>query len=114
MALSEAKKAREEELRRIFDGIDGDAKSAVARLIDETIFLENQLDDLRRLPMIRVHPSDPYMQKVTPAAKLYKEYLQQYTNCIKVLLGVLGDGAQEEESPLRQWLEAKKKQYETR
>lgn len=114
MALNGAEKERAEELRHIFAGIDEDSKVAVSRLIDETIFLENQLDDLRRLPMIRVHPDDPYRQKTTPAAKLYKEYLQQYTNNIKALLGVLGKGAQEEESPLRQWLEAKKKQYETR
>ena len=114
MALNGTQNERAEELRGIFDGIDGDTKAAVSRLVDETIFLESQLDDLRRLPMILVHPDDPSRQKVTPAAKLYKEYLQQYTNNIKALLGVLGKGVQEEESPLRQWLEAKKKQYETR
>lgn len=114
MALNGPEKTRAEELRGIFAGIDGDTKAAVSRLVDETIYLENRLDEVRRLPMILVHPDDPSRQKVTPAAKLYKEYLQQYTNNIKALLGVLGKGAQEEESPLRQWLEAKKQQYETR
>lgn len=114
MALNGTEKTRAEELRGIFAGIDSDTKAAVARLVDETIFLEGQLDELRKLPLIIVHPDDTRRQKVTPAAKLYKEYLQQYTNNIKALLGVLGKGAQEEESPLRQWLEAKKKQYEAR
>ena len=37
-------------------------------------------------------------------------YIQQYTNCIKVLAGVLHKEAPEEESPLRQWLEERRKQ----
>ena len=114
MAQKGDKNARAEELRGIFAGIDDDAQGVVSRLIEETISLESKLDEVRDLPMIRVHPNDPYLQKVTPAAKLYKEYLQQYTNNVKALLGVLGKNAPEEESPLRQWLNDRKKQYETR
>lgn len=73
-------------------------------LIDEVIYLEEQLDQLRLLPKIKVHPDDPSKQKPTPAAKLYKEYLQQYTNVIKILLRATGADESEDESPLREWM----------
>ena len=57
-------------------------------------------------PMIKVDPNDPTRQKATPAAKLYKEFLQQYTNCVKVVAHAVGDDGTEEESPLRAWIKA--------
>jgi hypothetical protein len=73
-------------------------------LIEEMVYLEGELDALRALPKIKVHPKDPSKQKPTPAAKLYKEFLQQYNNCIKILLGVLGKIESTETSPLREYL----------
>ena len=77
--------------------------STLEPLVDEIVYLEGELDRLRKLPKIRVHPADPTKQKATPAAKLYKEFLQQYTNCIKVLIKATGIEEVEEESPLRKW-----------
>ena len=57
----------------------------------------------RYLPQIKVDPENPERQKATPAAKLYKETLQQYTNVIKVLAHCTGQDADSEESPLRKW-----------
>lgn len=68
------------------------------------LYLEDQLDELRELPKIKVHPSDPTKQKTTPAAKLYKEYLQQYTNIVRILMKATGIDENEEESPLRRWM----------
>ena len=76
-------------------------------LIDEVVYLEGQLDYLRDLPKIKVHPTDPTKQKSTPAAKLYKEMLQQYTNIIRILIRATEGDESEEESPLRQWLKAR-------
>lgn len=73
-------------------------------LIDEVVYLEEQLDYFRDLPKIRVHPKDPMKQKQTPAARLYKEYLQQYVNVIKVLQRAIGVDESEDESPLREWM----------
>lgn len=73
-------------------------------LITEMLYLEDQLDELRELPKIKVHPSDPTKQKTTPAAKLYKEYLQQYTNIVRILMKATGIDENEEESPLRRWM----------
>ena len=73
-------------------------------LIKQMVFLEEQLERLRTLPMIRVCPTDNTKQKTTPAAKLYREYLQQYTNVVKVFLSVTtNEEGDNEESPLRAW-----------
>lgn len=73
-------------------------------LVTEMVYLEEQLDELRDLPKIKVHPDDPTKQKTTPAAKLYKEYLQQYTNIVRILMKATGVDESEEESPLRRWV----------
>lgn len=98
---------RKEELTHIFEQIE-DTKDVIMPMIDDVVFLEEQLQALRKLPFIRVNPKDPALQKPTPAAKQYKELLQQYNNCIKILTGVLRKDAPEEESPLREYLKSRK------
>lgn len=73
-------------------------------LVTEMVYLEDQLDELRELPKIKVHPEDKTKQKTTPAAKLYKEYLQQYTNIVRILMKATGADETEEDSPLRKWM----------
>lgn len=73
-------------------------------LVNDMVYLEGQLEYLQTLPKIRIHPDDPSKQKATPAAKLYKELLQQYTNIVKVMLRATGSEEIEEESPLRKWM----------
>ena len=73
-------------------------------LINEMVYLEDQLDELRELPKIKVHPTDKTKQKTTPAAKLYKEYLQQYTNIVRILMKATGTDEADEDSPLRKWI----------
>ena len=81
-----------------------DDERLIVPLIDEFLFLEQQLTALKKLPFIKVHPSNPELQKVTPAAKQYKELLQQYTNIIKVLDKNNCDDSDSDESPLRTWV----------
>lgn len=73
-------------------------------LVSDMVYLEEQLEYLQTLPKIRIHPNDPSKQKATPAAKLYKELLQQYTNIVKVMLRATGSEEIEEDSPLRKWM----------
>ena len=98
---------RKEELLKVFDQIE-DTKDIILPMIDDVVFLEEQLQALRKLPFIRVNPDNPAQQKPTAAAKQYKELLQQYNNCVKILTGVLRRDAPEEESPLREFLKARK------
>ena len=102
---------RKEELLQIFDQVE-DTKGIILPMIDDVVFLEKQLKDLRQLPFIRVNPKDRTLQKPTPAAKQYKELLQQYNNCIKILTGILRKDTPEEESPLRAFLTARKGQLQ--
>ena len=93
---------RKEQLLKI---IGSENETKAGQLVDEIIFIEEQLVSLKKLPFIKVHPSDPSRQKTTPAAKQYKELLQQYNNSLRLLFKLSGDlGETEEESPLRKWV----------
>lgn len=98
---------RKQELLNIFAAVE-DTKGIIIPMIDDVVFIEQQLQDLRRLPFIKVHPDYPEIQKPTAAAKQYKELLQQYNNCIKILIGIVRKDAPEEVSPLRAYLESRK------
>lgn len=98
---------RKKELMSIVESIDNNTKIILLPLIDEILFIEEQLVELKKLPFIKVHPKNPDMQKATPAAKQYKELLQQYTNAIKVLSRATGTDESDEESPLRKWTRAR-------
>lgn len=80
----------------------------VKSVIDDVVFLEDKLTELKKLPFIQVHPQDASRQRSTPASKQYKEFLQQYINCIKMIEYVIYkdkrlEGDEAEESPLRAW-----------
>jgi len=94
---------KEELLKYINDSNVG----TLAPLIDKMLFLEGQLEGLERLPMIKVNPNNPQQQKATPAAKLYREFLQQYTNVVKVISRAVDSDDDDEESPLRKWVKSR-------
>lgn len=102
---------RYEELIKI---VPDDSIDLVKNTIEEIVFIETQLVELRKLPFIKVHPDYPELQKSTPAAKMYKELLQQYNNCVKLVEAVIYrdkklDQEEAEESPLRKWFNDHKK-----
>jgi len=80
---------RRDKLEKIFENVDENQRALVAPLIDEVIFLENRMRELRNEPFIRYHPKDRSMQKTTAAAKQYKECSQSYMNAIRILSGIL-------------------------
>lgn len=97
--------SRKSELIKIVKrtGTDNDIKAG--QLIDEIVFIEEQLVALKKLPFINVNPKNPMQQKATPASKQYKELLQQYNNSLRLLFRLSGDmGETDEESPLRRWI----------
>lgn len=90
---------------------DGSQDELKARqLIDELVFLEQRMTELKQYPFIAVNPKNPAQQKPTAASRQYKEFLQQYNNSLRLLLRITGDigGDSEEESPLRVWLRSRK------
>lgn len=95
----------------ILEIVPSESVTLVTEVIDEIIFLEKKLSSLKKLPFIEVNINNPMKQRNTPAAKLYKEFLQQYINCIKAVENVIYrdkklDGDEIEESPLRKWFNA--------
>lgn len=80
---------RRDKLNEIFAGVDDDQRELVSRLLDEVVFLEERMTELRELPFVHVHPQNPAMQKTTAAAKLYKECSQSYMNAIRILSSLL-------------------------
>ena len=77
------------------------------KLVGEYVHLEQRMDELLRLPQIKVHPDDPSLQKATPAHKQYKELLQQYTNIAKILGRLTGTDDEDDDSPLRAWAKSR-------
>lgn len=97
--------SRKDELLKI---VPEESLELVKSVIDDVIFLEERLTELKKLPFIEVNPKNPMKQRSTPASKLYKEFLQQYINCIKMIEYIIYkekrlEGEELEESPLRKW-----------
>lgn len=82
---------------------DDATRSLMEPLVDDIIFLEKTLYSLKKMPFIRVSDKDPNRQKTTPAAKQYKELLQQYNNSLKVLRSVMNKADDGDDSELRKW-----------
>lgn len=98
------REAREKELLELAASAGGEDKAR--QLCEDLAFLEEQLQTLKKLPFLKIDKNDPSKQKSTPAAKQYKELLQQYNNALKLLCKICGDfdDTDEDDSPLRQWL----------
>lgn len=92
---------RKENLIKALEGAD---LVLIQNVVDEVIFVEKQLQELKKLPLIKVNPENSLQQKATPAAKQYKEFLQQYNNLIKLLYSISGQKENDEESHLRKWV----------
>lgn len=85
-----------------------DSVELVKSVVEDVVFLEERLTELKALPFIEINPKNPVKQRSTPASKLYKEFLQQYINCIKMIESIIYrdkrlEGDEAEESPLRKW-----------
>ena len=68
----------------------------LGEMVDEVIFIE-------KLPFIKVHPSNPQLQKSTPAAGLYIKLNAQYNSALRTLASLSGQSDSSEDSPLRKW-----------
>lgn len=80
---------RRKQLDSIFENIDPAEKTLIDSLLDEVTYLEERMTELKAMPFIYVHPSNPAKQKSTPAAKQYKECSQSYMNAIRILCNIL-------------------------
>ena len=98
---------RLDELNAIVDTIDGEKAGLLRPVVENIVYMESRLTELRALPQIRIDKNNPARQQATPAAKLYKETMQGYTNAVKILLTALyrsdSNGADELLNKLREF-----------
>ena len=103
------KNERKDELLSIINksGSQNDIKAK--RLVEEVIFLEEQMEQLKAMPFIEINPKNPVQQRPTKASAMYIKLLQQYNNSLRLLFRLSGDiGESDEESPLRKWVKSRK------
>ena len=96
---------RLESLKAIFEKVDADKAAVVSPLLPQVVFMEQRLDELRKVPHIRIHPKNPARQEITAAGKQYKELMQSYLNAVKVLQMTLSRYSVEEKDAFDEWLE---------
>ena len=68
--------ADREKLRSYFELVDEDKRQFAYDTIDEYLFFLERIAELKKLPLLQISKKNPEMQKLTPAAKLIKEYSQ--------------------------------------
>lgn len=100
---------RKKELQVLFEDVDEKQKKLVDRLLDEVVYIEGELDYLKKLPPIRVHPKDSSRQETTPAGKLYKDMAAQYMNAVRILASVLNKSEGDVYDPVAEFLEKMKR-----
>ena len=92
-------------LKAIFEKVDHDKAAVISPLLPQVVFMEERLEELQKVPHIRIHPKNPARQEITAAGKQYKETMQAYLNAVKVLQMTLGRYAVEEKDQFDEWLE---------
>lgn len=80
---------RFEQLCEITGKLGEQQQTIIKPLLEDIVFMEARLCELRKLPHLRVHPKNPARQEVTPAGKQYKEIMQSYLNAVKVIMTAL-------------------------
>lgn len=94
--------SRKDDLLALCEG-----KKESYQLVEEILFLEKELEKIKKLPFTKTHPEDPTRQKILPAARQYKDLIQQYNNCLKTLVRIIGKDDSGGTSPLREWVKQK-------
>ena len=109
--MSDMKRA--EQLHDIFKDVDEGKRAIVSNLIDEAVFLEERLAELKKYPHIKFKEIEnpngekTLLQKITAAGKQYRELLQTYTNIVDKLCRIYSNEETEEASPLQQYFKMK-------
>lgn len=99
------KDKRKAELLAALKDID-EARATILRpVVEEVIFLEWQMEELRKLPFIKTHPDNPALQKQTEAARQYTKLNAAYLQGVKVLCSGLNKSVlEDDDSPINRWL----------
>ena len=93
------------DLLEAFEKADPNNCILVKNTVEEMIFIEEKLKYLKTLPFIKVHKEKPELQKATPAAKQYKELMQNYLYMTKILVALINKINFEEDDAFSKFLQ---------
>ena len=97
---------KKKRLKELNDFVGNDKVIFLRNLIDDIIYMEERLEELKKLPFIKVNPKNKEQQKKTESSKLYLSLMAQYTQDIKALSYLAGKSGEEDEiSPLRLYIQ---------
>lgn len=97
---------KEKRIKELKEFIGNDKFFYLKNLINDIVFMEEQLENLKKLPFIKYDKNNLEKQKKTEASKLYLSILAQYTQDIKTLSFLSGKTESEDAiSPLRLYIE---------
>lgn len=97
---------KKKRLKELNDFVGKDKVIFLHNLIDDIVYMEERLEELKKLPFIRVNPKNKEQQKKTESSKLYLSVMAQYTQDLKALSYMAGKTGEEEEiSPLRLYMQ---------
>ena len=88
-----------DELKSFFEMVDEDKRQFAFDTIDQYVYFREKIEELKKLPYIQVSKKNPEMQRLTPAAKLIKEYSQvidaKRGTLLRILNGIENSAADE-------------------
>lgn len=100
-------------LKEIFADVEENKQKLVEGLIEDAAFLKTENEKLKevidQVGMIKVHPTNPDIQKPTEAGKQYLKNINSYAVVIKTLNGVLQKNTIEGEDAFDEFLNSMKK-----
>lgn len=96
-------------LREIFKSVDPAKQRLVGKLIEYAAFTSDEIDKLilmirRDGGTVKIHPTNPGLQKATEAGKQYLKLIGTYSLTIKALNSILTKNAIEEDDEFEQYL----------
>ena len=98
---------KKKRLKELNDFVGKDKVIFLHNLIDDIVYMEERLEELKKLPFISVNPKNKKQQKKTESSKLYLSVMAQYTQDLKALSYMAGKTGEEEEiSPLRLYIQS--------
>ena len=97
--MTEKQQARYNELAENLKTVDETKKGFVLSLLSDFIFIEGQIEDLRKFPRYIINPANPKQQKKLPVHDMLKDYQAQKNDIAVKILRTL-DGEIGEESAL--------------
>ena len=94
--------------KELLNLVDEGKRPLLLPYIEEIVFIESQLRELKKDDFMKSHPNNPDIKKRDKEAiRQYKEFFQHALKTVNSIIGIESEG---EESPLRAWVKERMKE----